>query len=167
MENLQPEPGVGTPKKDNFTGPGVLHPIDENKIVHDFPKSNISKMKTVFAGLLVILAGLGTGYLLSGAQASGGEPIATANTSMGSGEANVDESLLSKPEVGILKEGGINGEGTHYLDRGAGEDKYIYLLSTVLNLDTFVGKKVEIRGQTLAAEHAGWLMDVGRIKEVK
>jgi hypothetical protein len=34
-------------------------------------------------------------------------------------------------------------------------------------LDSFVGKKVEVSGQTLAAEHAGWLMDVGRIKVIQ
>jgi hypothetical protein len=68
---------------------------------------------------------------------------------------------------GTLHEGGIEGEGTHHLDTGAGAEKYVYLLSTVLDLNSFVDKKVEVYGQTLAAEHAGWLMDVGRVKVIE
>jgi len=35
------------------------------------------------------------------------------------------------------------------------------LTSSVVDLDKFVGKKVEIYGQTNTAEKAGWLLDVG------
>jgi len=31
-------------------------------------------------------------------------------------------------------------------------------------LQSFVGKKVMVWGQTIAAQQAGWLMDVGKIK---
>lgn len=141
--------------------------LSPKEVVHKLPESNSSKMKSIVIGLVVVLIGVGTGYLLSGASAKESGPVPTSNIAEGSKTAAVDESSLSEPEVGILNEGGIEGEGTHYLDRGAGADKYIYLLSTVLNLDSFVGKKVEIRGHTLGAEKARWLMDVGRIKEVK
>jgi hypothetical protein len=48
-----------------------------------------------------------------------------------------------------------------------GEDKYVYLTSTVIDLQSFVGKKVKVWGETLSGLHAGWLMDVGKIKVVK
>lgn len=134
------------------------------KVVHKLPESN-TKMKSIIIGLIVIAAGVGTGYLLAGAKAENGGPTPTSNVAKNE-DVKVNEEVFSDKATGTLHEGGIEGEGTHYLDTGAGEEKYVYLLSTVLDLDSFVGKKVEIQGQTLAAEHAGWLMDVGKIKEV-
>lgn len=138
----------------------------EQKVVHKLPESNLSKMKSIIIGLIVIVAGIGTGYLLSGAKAQTGGPTPTSNVAQDNAP-QVNEEVFSDKSIGILHQGGIEGEGTHYLDTGAGKEKYVYLLSTVLDLDSFVGKKVEVQGQTLAAEHAGWLMDVGKIKEVK
>jgi len=148
-----------------------IEPVIEQKlqsVVKKLPETRNTKMKTMLTGLIVILAGVGTGYLLSGASAKDGEPFPTSNlaTEESAGGA-VDENVFSDSAQGILYEGGIEGEGTHYLDTGLGEEKYVYLLSTVLDLSSFVGKKVEVRGQTLAAERAGWLMDVGRIKVIE
>jgi hypothetical protein len=80
-----------------------------------------------------------------------------------------DESAFTEEQSpeGILKEGGIEGEGTHHLDRGLGEDKYVYLTSTVIDLQSFVGKKVKVWGESLAGLKAGWLMDVGKIKVIE
>jgi hypothetical protein len=33
-----------------------------------------------------------------------------------------------------------------------------------VDLDKYVGKKVKVFGQTLAAQKAAWLMDVGRVE---
>jgi len=33
-----------------------------------------------------------------------------------------------------------------------------------VDLDEYVGKKMEIYGQTINAQKVGWLMDVGRLK---
>lgn len=145
----------------------TISPVPEQKVVHKLPETKSTKMKSLLVGVIVILAGVGTGYMLSGASAKGTTPAPTSNVAENPESPEVDETVFSDTAVGTLHEGGIEGEGTHYLDTGAGEEKYVYLLSTVLNLDSFVGKKVEVAGQTLAAEHAGWLMDVGRIKEVK
>lgn len=158
---------MDTMPKDTLSGANQIIQNQPKEVVHKLPETNSTKMKTIAIGLVVVLIGVGTGYLLSGANAKNGEPAPTANIAENSKTAPVDDSSLSAPEVGVLHEGGIEGEGTHYLDRGTGKENYIYLLSTVLNLDSFVGKKVEIRGHTLGAENAGWLMDVGRIKEVK
>ena len=38
------------------------------------------------------------------------------------------------------------------------------MISSVIDLDQYVGKKVEVWGLTLDAVKASWLMDVGRLK---
>lgn len=135
-------------------------------VVKKLPADSGTKVKLVVAGLVVVLAGVGTGWALAGASlavpAPGVEVVKNPETA-----GEVDESVFTDTAYGILREGGIEGEGTHYLDTGAGPEKYVYLFSTVLDLTSFVGKKVEVRGQTLAAEKAGWLMDVGSIKEIQ
>ena len=67
-------------------------------------------------------------------------------------------------EEGNLESGGINGEGTHKLIRPGGDSQTVYLTSSVLDLNQFVGKKVKVWGQTFSAKKAGWLMDVGRVE---
>lgn len=139
----------------------------QSPVVKKLPKDNNAKVKLIATLLIVVLAGVGTGWVLSGASArdSALEPI--SNIPETGEETRVDESVFPDSARGTLYKGGIEGEGTHYLDTGAGAEKYVYLLSTVLDLDSFVGKKVEVQGQTLAAEHAGWLMDVGRVKALE
>lgn len=66
--------------------------------------------------------------------------------------------------TGTVKAGGINGEGTHTLEREGGKTQNAALTSSVVDLDLFVGKKVEVKGETNDSNKAGWLMDVGSIK---
>ncbi|OGM31677.1 hypothetical protein A2803_04580 [Candidatus Woesebacteria bacterium RIFCSPHIGHO2_01_FULL_44_21] len=147
--------------------PQPATPALDEKVVKKLPIDNNAKVKFVVIGLVVVAAGVLTGRALSGVSAEGGQATPTANVSENPEGATVDESVFADSAQGTLHEGGIEGEGTHYLDTGAGAEKYVYLLSTVLDLDPFIDKKVEVFGQTLAAEHAGWLMDVGRVKEIQ
>ena len=140
---------------------------EQPRVVKKFSTDNNTKVKLILSVLVVVLAGVGTGYALSGVSANGKTPTPTSNVSENpGGETQIDDSIFSDSATGVLHEGGLEGEGTHYLDTDLGEEKYVYLLSTVLDLDPFIGKKVEVQGQTLAAETVGWLMDVGKIKEV-
>ena len=66
--------------------------------------------------------------------------------------------------TGTLVKGGINGVGTHTLQREGGVSQYAALTSSTVDLDLFVGKKVEIKGETNATKKAGWFLDVGIIK---
>ncbi|MFA6602486.1 MAG: hypothetical protein WCT01_01650 [Candidatus Shapirobacteria bacterium] len=66
--------------------------------------------------------------------------------------------------TGIIESGSVNGEGTHILIRDGGDSQKASLTSSVLDLDLFVDKKVEVRGQTNSSNKANWLMDVGSIK---
>lgn len=75
-----------------------------------------------------------------------------------------DKETFSDHAIGEVAEGGVNGEGTHHLLREGGPSQTVFLFSSVLNLDDFIGRKVEIWGETFSAEKAGWLMDVGKLK---
>ena len=66
--------------------------------------------------------------------------------------------------TGIIKSGGVNGEGTHTLERPGGVTQNAALTSSVVDLDLFVGKQVEVKGETNKSNKAAWLMDVGSIK---
>lgn len=66
--------------------------------------------------------------------------------------------------TGVLEKGSINGEGTHILNREGGASQRASLTSSAVDLDLFVGKKVEVKGETNTSNKTAWLMDVGSIK---
>jgi hypothetical protein len=120
---------------------------------------------------IFFIVGLGilSGWLLSG----GGKGLgASLQTEVGEGQKPKkgeefgvqDKETFSDYAIGEIAEGGVNGEGTHHLLREGGPSQTVYLFSSVLNLDDFVGRKVEVWGETFSAEKAGWLMDVGKLK---
>jgi hypothetical protein len=75
-----------------------------------------------------------------------------------------DTETFKDTAEGKLEKGGLNGEGSHHLVRPGGESQTVYLTSSIVDLDKFVGSKVKIWGETFAAQKAGWLMDVGRLE---
>jgi hypothetical protein len=152
-------------------GPQPLDQEGASSFVKKFPKDSPKKMAIyIVSALLVVLAGIGTGWLLSGGASgsrlvrSGDEKAAPGARQNGQEAGVEDESTFSDTAEGVLEAGGIDGEGTHHLVREGGESKYVYLTSTVIDLESFVGKNVQVWGETIAAQQAGWLMDVGKIK---
>lgn len=145
--------------------------LSESKPMRKFPgRTNDMKknLSTTLISVLVVLAGVGTGYLLSG-NANGKSTttleLQTENVTRTQNEAGLaDESNFSDSVEGVLVEGGIDGEGTHHLERPGGKSQNVYLTSTVIDLQSFVGKNVKVWGETLSAVKAGWLMDVGKVK---
>ena len=132
----------------------------------------VSKRMVILAVIGVVVAALGTGggYLMS----QGGVLGLSSNTPEVPGakqtakEAGIsDEKTFKDTATGVLKEGGIKGEGTHHLERDGGASQNVYLTSTVIDLQSFADKKVQVWGQTISAREAGWLMDVGKVKVVE
>ncbi len=109
-----------------------------------------------------VVLGVGTGFgLVKYRNASGavGGKVKTAT------EVGVNDTKTFKDSAeGKLAKGGVDGEGTHHLVRVGGSSQNVYLTSSVVDLDQFVGKKVKVFGQTFAAQNAGWLMDVGKVE---
>lgn len=115
----------------------------------------------------VVILGVGSAWLISskimgGTQGSNMTAPGAKVTSTGAGV--LDPKVKYDDAVGILKEGGIGNEGTYHLERDGGPSKNVYLTSSVIDLQSFVGKKVEVWGETLASKKAGWLMDVAKIQ---
>jgi hypothetical protein len=152
--------------------------MEEPNLVQEFPPE---AKKTNWKGILVpslvilaiVVAGAITGYFLSkrGGLVSGPteskQLIGGAELIQGPKEVGIkDESAFKDTSQGKIE---INDnkeiiEGSHKLLRPGGPSQTAYLTSSVLDLNQFLGKCVQIWGETFAGQKAGWLMDVGRIK---
>jgi hypothetical protein len=135
--------------------------------------------KTVFIPLLVVilLAGIGTGF---GLYSAFGKKGTNASELTGApGTLSADQVVVGKtygledgkkfPDTseGIIQKGGMDGEGSHHLVRPGGNSQTVYLTSSVVDLDLFVGAKVQVKGETFSAQKAAWFMDVGSVKVVQ
>ncbi len=69
--------------------------------------------------------------------------------------------------TGTIEKGAVNGIGTHILVRPGGDSQRVSLTSSAVDLDLFVDRKVEVKGETNTSSKTGWLMDVGSIKIVE
>ena len=140
----------------------IVEPIDPVKKGTIPMKTRSTRIIIVVYVLLAVL-GTGTGYLLSRTAATG--PTGTSGTVKTSKVAgSTDTSTFKDSAVGVIQRDGTDGEGTHNLVRDGGPSQTVTLLSSVVDLDQYVGKKVKVFGQTLAAQKAAWLMDVGRVE---
>ena len=148
----------------------IMEDKDEN-LVKPFHSSN--KFIMIAGVILVILVGLGVGFFVSGKKATGtmGPKITSGPAIIvAANEAGVKDPSTIKDvttATGILKEGGIKGEGKYHLEREGGITQTVYLNSTTVDISPFVDKKVQVWGQTQASQHANWFMDVVKIKVVE
>ena len=125
-------------------------------------KTKTTRMVIAVYALLVLL-GVGTGYLLSRANIAGvGVKPGIVKTDKVAG--STDTKTFKDSAIGVIQKNGSDGEGTHELVRDGGPSQTVTLMSSVVDLDQFVGKKVKVYGQTMAAQKAAWLMDVGRVE---
>lgn len=152
--------------------PQVPNPIPQaQNVLKTFtkPAANKSVAMLVGVGVLVAVLGVGGGWLMAGRPSVLGSRSANVpgavNTAKEAGLA--DESTFKDSAEGVLKEGGIKGEGTHHLERSGGESQNVYLTSSVIDLESFKDKKVQVWGQTISGKEAGWLMDVGKVKVIE
>lgn len=146
---------------------------NEQSLMNDFNKVNTSILtrNLLIALIAVILLGVGSGYILN----KKGENIAkigrggqaTSSDSTGIIVGSSDTKTFKDTAEGVLKKGGIDGEGAYHLVRPGGESQNVYLTSSTVDLSKFVGKKIRVRGETQKAKVAGWLMDVGRVEVLK
>lgn len=143
------------------------------KIMKKFPKIDYKQnIFLVVIAIVVVVAGVSSGWFLAGSPSSGttSSPSKTKipGSTVTSGEEGIsDDKTFRDDATGKLESGGISGEGTHHLVRDGGPSQNVYLTSTVIDLEGFVGKEVQVWGETISAKKAGWLMDVGKVKVVK
>ncbi|HET9946928.1 MAG TPA: hypothetical protein VFQ63_02600 [Patescibacteria group bacterium] len=147
--------------------------MEQEQVFHDLKTGQSGSLLTPKIMLLfigVILLGIGTGFLVSQKA-----PIASksSTTSSTAGSAGIqkgqiygsnDTSTFKDTAEGTLQSGGIDGEGQYHLVRPGGDSQNVYMTSSIVDLSEFVNKQVKVWGETQAAQHAGWLMDVGRLE---
>ncbi len=155
----------------------------ENSILHSFDEKDQEKEKTVaqesrsFVKRSFIIAAI-SGIILGSLTGAGfvyfkkqeGKPtsiLPTKREEIKKTAGIKDLKLFPDSAEGILREGGIDGEGSFHLERPGGKSQYVYLTSSTIDLSQFVGKKVRVWGKTYKAEKAGWLMDVGYLEVLK
>jgi len=133
----------------------------------DSKPSKAPTAKLVFLLVVMIFLGLGSGFLIAKGSAmsnsSSGE-ITKSDIEKGKTFGVSDAATFKDEAEGTLKEGGIEGEGQYHLERPGGETQYVYLTSSVVDLGLVKGRKIKVWGQTQKAQHAPWLMDVGRVE---
>lgn len=152
------------------------HKLPKKELIHEF---NSSKKKAkavpknlIFTIVIMLVLGVGTGYIASNfAGSSAPTPLSVDNESASAGEIRKgatfgvdDTEAFPDTAEGVVREGGVDGEGEYHLERPGGESQNVYMTSSAVDLSQFVGKKIKVWGQTNAAQTAGWLMDVGKVE---
>lgn len=121
---------------------------------------------TVLAALVL---GVATGYILStkAGSGTGSSPLSIPGTPPKS--AQQDSATFRDFAIGVIRpkpsNSGAYSEGSEVLERDGAVP--VALTSSVVDLSKYEGKKVKVYGETQKAENAGWLMDVGKVEEMK
>lgn len=172
MENTTKPVSQTTPKAPAHTSPATKSITEEDKPVmrsFDDKKGKIAGATVFFVLVLMLALGLGAGYgaaLISAKSGAAGTGTTAVQKESADGKTlgNGDTSVFKDTAEGVVKEGGVDGEGQYHLERPGGESQNVYLTSSSVDLSEVVGKKVKVWGQTQDAEKAGWLMDVGKVE---
>ncbi len=124
--------------------------------------------KLILVLIVAVILGVGTGYMLankkSGVDVANTDSLDSSEISIGMIVGSDYTKIFKDTAVGMLKGGGINGEGQFHLVRKGGDSQNVYLTSSIVDLNMFIGRKIKIWGETQKAQYAGWLMDVGRVE---
>jgi len=139
---------------------------DQGKIIQPM-ESTKALPKSIILGVyaLLVLLGIGTGYLLAQKNSSVGLGSKAKIMQTGKVVGSTDTKTFRDSAEGVIEKGGVDGEGTHRLIRDPKRpDQTAFLVSSVVDLDEYIGKKVKVWGETFAAKKAAWLMDVGKIE---
>lgn len=140
----------------------VMHTFNEAS-----PKPRLATPVVIW--VIVIFLGVGTGYIGSRLFTRGGyhsSLLGSTNGSAHAGQTYGSKNIASFKDTteGVLKSGGVEGEGQYHLVRPGGDSQNVYLTSSVVDLSQFIDHKIKVWGQTQKAQRAGWLMDVGRVE---
>lgn len=145
----------------------LLHTVNQTNTTSN-DQNPLFKVILIFCGS--ILLGSLSGFIIRKAipiiTPSKSETITSANNNKVVKEqvGIKDKKTFKDQAEGILKEGGIDGEGNFHLERPGGVSQNVYLTSSTVDLSKYIGKKVAVWGETFSSQKAGWLMDVGLVE---
>jgi len=134
------------------------------------PIMSVENPRRLFLGVVIaaIILGILTGYTLS--TKNSGLKVSSLVTGKAQ-SAQVDTRTFKDFAEGTIKAKTAPSdpseyiEGTHALVREGAVP--VALTSSVVDLSKYEGKKVKVYGETQKALKEGWLMDVGKVEEVK
>ena len=138
----------------------------EEKITKPMLTENPTRLLLGVVIAAVVLGGA-TGYILSTKGKS--SPVSTAGIQAKT--AQQDTRTFKDFAEGVVKarpqpsDPGEYTEGTHLLERQGAVP--VALTSSVVDLSKYEGKKVKVYGETQKALKEGWLMDIGKLEEIK
>lgn len=139
--------------------------MENNNLIHTLETKEVEGMSYVTFFTLIAVAIIIGAVLSFSFSRFNKKTTNNSNTKTTAQSAGIVDKKTFKDSVeGILREGGIDGEGNFHLERPGGVSQNVYLTSTTVDLSNYIGKKVKIWGQTFQAEKAGWLMDVGLVE---
>lgn len=146
----------------------------ENLANQDIVKPLTSSLNTskIIIGALILSLILGalTGYILATKSPSSKGSLLTVNGTPPKNPQQDTKTFRDFAE-GVIKPKPSPSdpteytEGTHLLVRDKATS--VALTSSVVDLSKYEGKKVKVYGETQKAFQEGWLMDVGRVEEIK
>jgi len=141
--------------------------MENNNLIHTLETEEVKGVTyvsffTMIAIAVVIGAVLGFGFSRFNKKTTNSVDSKVKNTAQSAGI--VDKKTFKDSVEGILREGGIDGEGNFHIERPGGVSQNVYLTSSTVDLSIYIGKKVKVWGQTFSGQKAGWLMDVGLVE---
>lgn len=122
----------------------------------------------VVVGSLVL--GVVSGFILSSRNGGKGGLVSSGLLNTPAKNPQTDNRTFRDFAEGTIKakslpKSGEYTEGTHVLERKG--EVPVALTSSVVDLSQYEGKKVKVFGETQKALKEGWLMDVGKVEEIK
>jgi len=142
----------------------LLRSLDDNGDGGNDRKENFSFLHFFSYLGLAIFFGILMGFLLTKYPFKIESKKKIETTKLEKSAGILDKKIFKDKAEGVLKEGGIDGEGNFHLERPGGPSQNVYLTSSTVDLSLYLGKKVRVFGQTFAGQKAGWLMDVGYVE---
>lgn len=143
-------------------------PASKLQFLHKLSSQSPLKMLGIILGI-TLLAGVGTGFALASSSSKNSriplplvEQPKTAQQDTKTFRDFAEGKITKKPEP---KNPGEYTEGTHLLIRDGAMP--VALTSSVVDLSLYENKKVKVYGETQKAIKEGWLMDIGKVEEVK
>ncbi len=137
-------------------------------IIHSIGEEDRGLPLRLFLGALVAVVATGTliGFIAAKITAPKSSTSTVTGQKVNDGKTAgiVDKKTFKDNAEGVLKEGGVDGEGNFHLERPGGVSQNVYLTSSTVDLAQYVGKKIRVHGETFKAQKAGWLMDVGLVE---
>lgn len=135
------------------------------------PIMNTENPLQIIAGVVIVALVLGTltGYMLSVRNNGGSTKISPLSQVAKTPQQDTktfkdfaEGTIKARPQPSDSSQ---YIEGTHLLVRAGAVP--VALTSSVVDLSKYEGKKVKVFGETQKALKEGWLMDIGKIEEIK